>query len=223
MILAALAPLLVGGGLALGGPNAQRRATEAVPAAATPLHLPWREAGLSERQAAAFLLERVTYGPRPGEVDRVVAMGVDQWLARQLAADLPEPDLDARLAGYGALSLTFDQTFSTYPPPGLVLRQAREAGMIPADFDPQSLRAPEAEPGSAAGGSEAAAGDGSEMTAGADSEMSDGGDVPAAHGCAATSSASPSSAATTASATWWRSSRARSWSARSTPRTSSPS
>ena len=137
------------------------------------LHLPWREAGLSEREAAAFMLERLTYGARPGEVDRVVAMGVDRWLERQLAADLPEPDLGARLAGYGALSLTLDETFSAYPPPGLVLRQSREAGVIPADFDPQSLRAPSESAGDG-GSTEMNDGDGTEMSGG--TGMDDGGD-----------------------------------------------
>src|SRR5260370_1085969 len=31
------------------------------------LRLPWREAGLTERQAAAHLLNRFAFGPRPGE------------------------------------------------------------------------------------------------------------------------------------------------------------
>ena len=30
--------------------------------------LPYKEAGLSEREAAAVLLRRFTFGPRPGEV-----------------------------------------------------------------------------------------------------------------------------------------------------------
>ncbi|HEY8021363.1 MAG TPA: hypothetical protein VIH93_09685, partial [Thermoanaerobaculia bacterium] len=41
------------------------------------VHLPWRQAGLSERQAAAHLLNRFAFGPRPGEIDAVVAMGLD--------------------------------------------------------------------------------------------------------------------------------------------------
>src|SRR5579864_6139505 len=37
------------------------------------LRLPWKEAGLTERQAAAHLLNRFAFGPRPGEIDQVVA------------------------------------------------------------------------------------------------------------------------------------------------------
>ncbi len=54
------------------------------------VHLPWKEAGLTEREAAAHLLNRFAYGPRPGEVDAVVKMGLDRWFERQLAADFPD-------------------------------------------------------------------------------------------------------------------------------------
>src|SRR4051812_17428018 len=62
-------------------------ATERQPA----VHLPWKEAGLTEREAAAHLLNRFAYGPRPGQVDEVVKMGLDRWFERQLAAGLPDP------------------------------------------------------------------------------------------------------------------------------------
>jgi uncharacterized protein (DUF1800 family) len=75
-------------------------------AASPALHLPWKEAGLTEREAAAHLLNRFAYGPRPGEVDAVMKMGLDRWLERQLAADLPDRELDERLAGLPALDLS---------------------------------------------------------------------------------------------------------------------
>ena len=46
---------------------------------ASHLHLPYREAGLSEREAAAHLLDRLAYGARPEDVDSVVEMGVERW------------------------------------------------------------------------------------------------------------------------------------------------
>jgi hypothetical protein len=38
-------------------------------------HFPYRQAGLTERQAAAHLLGRFTYGAMPGQVDAVVSRG----------------------------------------------------------------------------------------------------------------------------------------------------
>jgi uncharacterized protein (DUF1800 family) len=75
-------------------------------ATAAPLHLPWKEAGLTEREAAAHLLNRFSYGPRPGEVDAVVKMGLDRWLERQLAAGLPDRKLDERLGDLPALEMS---------------------------------------------------------------------------------------------------------------------
>lgn len=92
--------------------------------------LPWRQAGLTERQAAAHLLDRFAYGPRPGEVEAVVALGLDTWLARQLTADLPEADLERRLAPFRTLDLSLSEMVETYPNPGLVLREAMAAGRM---------------------------------------------------------------------------------------------
>ena len=64
-------------------------ATAAEPAPS--VRLPWKEAGWTEREAAAHLLDRFAHGARPGEVDRVMAMGLDHWVERQLAGGFPEP------------------------------------------------------------------------------------------------------------------------------------
>lgn len=53
--------------------------------------MPYREAGLSEREAAAHLLSRFTYGARPGQVDQVVATGLETWWQQQLKPGVSEP------------------------------------------------------------------------------------------------------------------------------------
>ena len=70
---------------------------------AVELKLPYREEGLSRKEAAAFLLERFAYGPRPGEVEKVAKLGPATWLARQLAAEAAEPELDERLKAFPPL------------------------------------------------------------------------------------------------------------------------
>src|SRR2546425_6241165 len=42
---------------------------------------------LTPRDSALHALNRLAYGPRPGEVDRVAAAGVMQWIDRQLSPD----------------------------------------------------------------------------------------------------------------------------------------
>src|SRR5687767_15716565 len=86
------------------------------------LRMPWKEAGLTGREAAAHLLNRFAFGPRPGEVDAVVRMGLDRWFERQLAASLPDRDLNERLEKLPALEMSASQLARTYPPPGKIGR-----------------------------------------------------------------------------------------------------
>ena len=83
------------------------------------IHLAWREAGLTERAAAAHLLDRLAYGARPGEVDAVVEKGLDEWLLAQLDGKA-DADFEARLAErYPALALDGNAIGRTYPSAGV--------------------------------------------------------------------------------------------------------
>jgi uncharacterized protein (DUF1800 family) len=104
------------------------------------VHMPWKQAGLTERQAAAHLLNRFAFGPRPGEVDAVVKMGLDRWLERQLGANLPDGKVRDDLQVLPALNMTTAQILQTYPPVGMVLLQAKAAGIIPEDVKKGDLK-----------------------------------------------------------------------------------
>ena len=92
--------------------------------------MPWKEAGWSERQAAAHLLDRLAYGARPGDVDRVVDMGLERWVAAQLGGELPDPLIDRLAAKTHSLDLSPREMVETYPPPGRLQRMAERAGVI---------------------------------------------------------------------------------------------
>jgi len=83
---------------------------------------PWKEAGLTEREAAAHLLNRFSYGPCPGEIDRVLKIGLDRWFERQLAGRQAEPGLE-RLDALPALSMPARRIAEVYPPRAVALRQ----------------------------------------------------------------------------------------------------
>ena len=52
-----------------------------------------------EQKRALHALNRLAFGPRPGDVERVAAMGVDKWIDQQLHPDkIDDHALDARLA-----------------------------------------------------------------------------------------------------------------------------
>jgi len=92
--------------------------------------LPYAKAGLTPREAAAHLLNRFTFGPRPGDVDAVVAQGLDKWLDAQLAAELPETALDKRFQSFRTLAMSDRELATTYVNPGMVAAFANAEGMV---------------------------------------------------------------------------------------------
>jgi len=94
---------------------------------------PYRQQGLTEKQAAAHLLSRFTYGATPGEIDEVVKTGLEDWFNQQLDAKLPDDSLNQLLSNYDALKLSNTQIVNEYPKNAQVLRMAISAGVVNKD------------------------------------------------------------------------------------------
>jgi hypothetical protein len=86
--------------------------------------LPWRQNGLGERQAAVHLLDRFGYGPRPGEVDRLLEIGLETWLDAQLDGRLADEELDRRLAELKTWSMDAGEIARVFPAPPVLTRMA---------------------------------------------------------------------------------------------------
>ena len=97
------------------------------------LSFPYKKAGLTERQAAAHLLSRFTYGAKSGDVDAVVKEGLEKWFQKQLDGKLSDQGLDAMLEPYKDINLTNDEVENKYPRQPKVLRMAIKDGMIDKD------------------------------------------------------------------------------------------
>src|SRR5689334_8247597 len=61
--------------------------------AAVPAGPRWHQPALTPQHSAFHALNRLAYGPRPGEVTRVAADGVMHWIDRQLSPDGIDDDL----------------------------------------------------------------------------------------------------------------------------------
>ena len=74
---------------------------------------------LSKDRQALHVLNRLTFGPRPGEVDRVRGLGVEKWIRQQLQPQLiaENPLVEARLRPLATLQLPTWQIFETFQPP----------------------------------------------------------------------------------------------------------
>jgi uncharacterized protein (DUF1800 family) len=72
----------------------------------------------TDPDAALHVLNRLGYGPRPGDVERVVAMGVPSYVAEQLNPEtIDDSDLDRRLNGIPSLNLAQADLLARYNPP----------------------------------------------------------------------------------------------------------
>lgn len=95
--------------------------------------LPYKQAGLTERQAAAHLLSRFTYGAKSGDVDRVVKMGLEKWFRQQLAGNLKDEQLNKHLLQFDDINLSNSEVENKYPRQPKVLRMAIKDGFINKD------------------------------------------------------------------------------------------
>jgi len=98
-----------------------------------PFKFPYQQQGLTERQAAAHLLSRFTYGATPGEIDAVVKSGLENWFNKQLNASLPDDSLNQLLTQYETLKLSNTQVLAGYPKNAQVLRMAISTGLVNKD------------------------------------------------------------------------------------------
>jgi uncharacterized protein (DUF1800 family) len=89
---------------------------------------------LTERERALQLLDRFTFGARPGDVDRVLAMGTDKWLSQQLNPDaIKDAALDRRLADFPTLNMTPEQALTAFPDRGMIQQVADGKRPMPTD------------------------------------------------------------------------------------------
>ena len=90
---------------------------------------------LTERERALQLLDRFTFGERPGDVEHVLAVGSDKWLAQQLSPDsINDAVCDKRLQQYPTLTMTAAQALSVFPDRQQVYAVAD--GRVPYPTDP---------------------------------------------------------------------------------------
>ena len=81
---------------------------------------------LSEDERILHVLDRFTYGPRPGDLERVKAMGLAAWVTQQMQPKaIDDSALDARLADYPAMALPLGQMMAMYPTKAMIRQEAR--------------------------------------------------------------------------------------------------
>jgi uncharacterized protein (DUF1800 family) len=90
--------------------------------------------GPAEQKRAVHALNRLTFGPRPGDVQRVTAMGVDAWIEQQLhPGKINDAALEARLAPFRTLRMSPREVAEDFPDGGLVKQVMDGKKPMPSD------------------------------------------------------------------------------------------
>src|SRR5271165_5627575 len=72
---------------------------------------------MDERKRAVHALNRLSFGPRSGDVERVAQMGVDKWIDLQLHPEkIDDSALDAHLAPFRTLRMDTREIVENFPP-----------------------------------------------------------------------------------------------------------
>ncbi len=80
----------------------------------------------AERKRAVHALNRLTFGPRPGDVQRVMAIGVDAWIDQQLhPGRINDTTLESRLAPFRTLRMSPREVAEDFPD-GVLVKQVMD-------------------------------------------------------------------------------------------------
>ncbi len=89
---------------------------------------------MDDRQRVIHALNRLTFGPRPGDVDRVMSLGLDKWIDQQLHPDkIDDSSLDARLTGFRTLGMNAKALEEKYPSQQMVKAVMNGRASMPSD------------------------------------------------------------------------------------------
>lgn len=79
---------------------------------------------ISEDQKILHVLNRLGFGARPGDVEKIKAIGLQKYIDEQLNAGSGDSaEVAARLKNFEVLNMQTSEIFAKYPNPGALLRQ----------------------------------------------------------------------------------------------------
>jgi uncharacterized protein (DUF1800 family) len=99
-----------------------------------------RPSQLTGDQKIIHLLNRATFGPRPGDVERVRQAGIARFLDEQLHPEtVDDSELERRLTVLPTMQMSASEAFQFYPPPNVAEQRANEKNPPPIFGRPQQI------------------------------------------------------------------------------------
>ena len=102
---------------------------------------------LTEEQRVVHLLNRLGFGARPGDVERVRRMGVAAYVEQQLnPSKIEDAAAEARLRNFPTLGMSNGELLAKYPQPGQLLRRLQRSGQLPPELAGLVQQRPQGQP-----------------------------------------------------------------------------
>src|ERR1051326_6151743 len=93
-----------------------------------------KKARLSEEQQIIHVLNRLGFCARPGDVERVKAMGLENYINQQLNPEkISDTVAENKVRDLGVLTMTTAELYEKYPQPGQLWAQLQAKGLLGAD------------------------------------------------------------------------------------------
>jgi uncharacterized protein (DUF1800 family) len=91
---------------------------------------------LTEQQRIVHVLNRLGFGARPGDVERVKSLGLDNYINQQLSPEkISDTVAENKVRDLSVLNMTTAELYEKFPQPGQLFRQLQARGMLPADLE----------------------------------------------------------------------------------------
>jgi len=85
---------------------------------------------LSQEQRIIHVLNRLGFGARPGDVERVKALGLEHYINQQLDPEkIADTVAENKIKDLTVLNMPAAELYAKYPQPGQLLRQLKARGM----------------------------------------------------------------------------------------------
>ncbi len=98
---------------------------------------------LSQEQRIVHVLNRLGFGARPGDVERVKAMGLEHYINQQLNPEkIADTVAENKIKDLTVLNMPAAELYAKYPQPGQLLRQLKARGMLPEAAEPAGNNEP---------------------------------------------------------------------------------
>lgn len=93
------------------------------------------QVGLTEDQRILHVLNRLGFGARPGDLERVKAIGIDNYIKQQLNPEkIDDAVAEARVKELATLNMTTAELYEKFPQPNQLLQQLERRGELPPDL-----------------------------------------------------------------------------------------